>query len=80
MNTVALTYAKAHFSELAERSANGEEILVTRHDVPLVKLTPANRLSIDEIQHLFTTMDGIRAGSRLGEKLSSSVLKNQGRR
>lgn len=80
MSTVALTYAKAHFSELAERSANGEEILVTRHDIPLVKLIPANRLSVEEIQGLFTTMDDIRAGSRLGKNLSISVLKNKGRR
>ena len=80
MSTVALTYAKAHFSELAERSANGEEILVTRHDIPLVKLMPANRLSLEEIQRLFTTMDEIREGSRLGKNLSISELKNQGRR
>ena len=45
MTSVPLTYAKAHFSELAAKAAQGEEILVTRHEKPLVKLVPANRVS-----------------------------------
>jgi prevent-host-death family protein len=80
MNSVALTYAKAHFSELAERSANGEEIIVTRHDMPLVKLVPANRLSHKNIQELFVEMDDIRSGTRLGDGLSIKKLKDTGRR
>ena len=49
MTSVALTYAKAHFSELAARVSLGEEIVVTRHDVPLVKLVSAKRPSQNEL-------------------------------
>jgi prevent-host-death family protein len=80
MSKVALTYAKAHFSELAERSAKGEEIIVTRHDMPLVKLVPANRPSLENIKTLFAEMDEIRSGTRLGKNLSIAKLKDSGRR
>lgn len=80
MSKVALTYAKAHFSELAERSAKGEEIIVTRHDKPLVKLVPATRPSRGDIEKLFAALDTIRSGSRLGKGLSVAKLRNVGRR
>ena len=80
MSKVALTYAKAHFSELAERSAKGEEIIVTRHDKPLVKLVPANRPSREDIARLFIELKEIRSGTRLGKGLSIAKLKAEGRR
>ena len=80
MTSVPLTYAKAHFSELAAKAAQGEEILVTRHEKPLVKLVPANRVSQDGLQELFAEMDSIRAGTRLGPGLSIDDLRNEGRR
>ena len=80
MTSVPLTYAKAHFSELAAKAAKGEEILVTRHEKPLVKLVPANRVSQDGLQELFTEMDSIRAGTRLGPGLSIDDLRKEGRR
>lgn len=79
MSKVALTYAKAHFSELAERSAKGEEIIVTRHDKPLVKLVPAVRPSQEDIELLFAALDDIRSGNRLGKGLSIAKLRNEGR-
>lgn len=80
MSTVALTYAKTHFSELAERAAQGEEIVVTRHQMPLVKLVPANRPSLDDIREIFSEMDAVREGSRLGDDLSIEELRKEGRR
>lgn len=80
MTSVPLTYAKAHFSELAAKAAQGEEILVTRHEKPLVKLVPANRVSRDGLQELFNEMDGIRTGTRLGPDLSINDLRKEGRR
>jgi prevent-host-death family protein len=80
MTKVALTYAKAHFSELAERSARGEEIIVTRHDKPFVKLVPAVRPSHEDIKRLLAEMDEIRSGTRLGKDLSIAKLSNEGRR
>jgi len=80
VTSVALTYAKAHFSELAARASLGEEIVVTRHDVPLVKLISAKRPSQNELQDLFTEMDRIRKGTRLGDDLSIAELRSEGRR
>ena len=80
MISVPLTYAKAHFSELAAKVARGEEILVTRHDKPLVKLVPANRVSQDGLQALFAEMDAIRENTRLGPDLSIAELRKEGRR
>jgi prevent-host-death family protein len=80
VTSVALTYAKAHFSELAARAALGEEIVVTRHEVPLVKLISARRPSQNDLQELFTEMDRIRKGTRLGDDLSIAELRAEGRR
>ena len=80
MTSVALTYAKAHFSELAARVSLGEEIVVTRHDVPLVKLVSAKRPSQNELLELFTEMDNIRKGTRLGGDLTIAELRSEGRR
>jgi prevent-host-death family protein len=38
MRTVSLAEAKAHFSELVTRVAGGEEVLITRHGQPVVRL------------------------------------------
>ena len=80
MTSVPLTYAKAHFSELAAKAAQGEEILVTRHDKPLVKLVPAGRITHDGLQALFAEMDAIRENTRLGSDLSIAELRDEGRR
>jgi len=80
VTSVALTYAKAHFSELAARASLGEEIVVTRHDVPLVKLVSAKRPSQNELLELFAEMDNIRKGTRLGGDLTIAELRAEGRR
>ena len=80
MTSVALTYAKTHFSELADRASLGEEIVVTRHDVPLIKLISARRPSHNELQELFAEMDSIRKGTRLGDDLSIAELRAEGHR
>jgi prevent-host-death family protein len=38
MRTVSLAEAKAHFSELVTQVAGGEEMLITRHGQPIVRL------------------------------------------
>jgi len=39
MNTVSLTDAKAHLSELVSRAASGEAVCITRRGKPVAKLT-----------------------------------------
>ncbi len=41
MQNILSTYeAKTHFSSLADRVCAGEEITVTRHGVPIIKMIP----------------------------------------
>jgi prevent-host-death family protein len=80
VTSVPLTYAKAHFSELAARAALGEEIVVTRHEAPLIKLISAKRPSQNQLQELFAEMDSIRKSTRLGGDLSVAELRAEGRR
>lgn len=39
MRTVSLADAKAHFSELVTQVAAGEEVVITRHGQPIVRLS-----------------------------------------
>jgi prevent-host-death family protein len=41
VNTVGLVYAKTHLSALLKRVAQGEEITITMHGVPVALLVPA---------------------------------------
>ena len=64
---------------MAAIAAPGEEIMVTRHEVTLVKLISARRPSQHELQELFAEMDSIKKGTRLGDDLSIAELRSEGR-
>ena len=40
MTTVSLAEAQAHLSELLDKVAAGQEIIITRDDTPLARVTP----------------------------------------
>lgn len=42
MQKITLAEASQHLSELIEAAMNGEEIVITRDEQPLVKLTPVS--------------------------------------
>ena len=42
--------AKTRFGRLLDRVAQGEEIVVTRHDKPVARLVPADRPSRHEVR------------------------------
>jgi prevent-host-death family protein len=42
MLTVNLTHAKAHLSELLDKVAAGEEVVITRHGRPTARLQPVS--------------------------------------
>jgi len=41
--TFSIADAKAHLSELAERAATGETLLITRRGRPVARVSPADR-------------------------------------
>jgi len=47
-NTIAAYEAKTHFAELLERVAKGEEITITRHGTPVVRMVPVKQTSTPE--------------------------------
>lgn len=63
--SVSLYEAKTHLSELGERAAAGEEIIVTKHGRPRFKLVPVatatSRPAPGEFAHLLTAAH--RAGA-----------------
>jgi prevent-host-death family protein len=46
LNTLSTYEAKTHFSSLADRVCAGEEITVTRHGVPVMKLVPVENTQL----------------------------------
>jgi prevent-host-death family protein len=72
--------AKVHFSELLERVATGEEILITKHGNPVARMVPAKKTSttqsrLEAIQKIRQLSSTLSLGA---EKVSQ--LKNSGRR
>jgi prevent-host-death family protein len=50
MSTVTAFDAKTRFGELLDRVANGEEIVITRHDKPVARIVPEGRRTLDQVQ------------------------------
>ena len=46
MRTVSLAEAKTHFSELVTQVAGGEEVVITRHGQPIVRLCGVEKTKI----------------------------------
>jgi prevent-host-death family protein len=55
MLTINVTEAKARFSEIVKTAAAGEEIIITRHGEPMVKINaaekPAKRTLVGAYNH-----------------------------
>jgi prevent-host-death family protein len=73
--------AKTHFSRLLQRVAEGEEIIITRHDRPVARLVPAERPSREHVAAIFRQMDALRQSlPKSKDKGTLKDLINQGRR
>lgn len=79
--SVGTFHAKTHFSQLLERVAKGEEITITKHDLPVARLVPANRPSRQHVARIFQQMDALRQSlPKSKDKTSLKGLINEGRR
>lgn len=79
MTTIGSYEAKTHLPELLDRVANGEQITITKHGVPvamLVPVTPAKRRPVREV---IEEMLEARRGRTLGG-LKIKDLIEEGRR
>jgi prevent-host-death family protein len=50
MPTVSAFEAKTRFGELLERVANGEEIVITRHERPVARIIPEGARRLDDVR------------------------------
>lgn len=68
MSEVGAYEAKSHLAQLLERVAQGEEITITKHGVPVAVLKPVKKRSRKDIQ------TAIKAIEAFGEKHSLDGL------
>ncbi|MCU0832012.1 MAG: type II toxin-antitoxin system prevent-host-death family antitoxin [Rhizobiaceae bacterium] len=82
MPTYGTLEAKNRFSELIERAERGEEVVVTRHGKPVVRISAVNALSDEKRKHAADAIEWIRA-NRPKTGISIEEIKemiNEGRR
>jgi prevent-host-death family protein len=78
---VGIFHAKTHLSQLLDRVAEGEEITITRHDLPVARLVPAGRPAREEVAAIFRQMDDLRQTlPKARDKASLKNLIAEGRR
>ena len=79
MESVGLFEAKTHLSALVERVAQGEEITITKHGVPVAVLIPASNGPRKGPKQVAERIRALRRGARL-KGVSIRQLIEEGRR
>jgi prevent-host-death family protein len=79
MNSIGLFDAKTHLSALLERVAQGEEITITKHGVPVALLVPAANRRKKDPKKVAERIRALRCGARL-EGITIRQLLEEGRR
>jgi prevent-host-death family protein len=52
--------AKTRFGELLDRVARGEEIVITRHEKPVARITPEGRPGLAEVRQAVSDLRTLR--------------------
>lgn len=86
MTTVTAFDAKTRFGELLDRVAQGEEIVITRHDKPVARIVPEGAASLEQVKQAIAGLRNLRAqikkqnrGKSFSQKEIKSFLE-EGRR
>ena len=58
MSTISAFEAKTRFGKLLDRVAQGEEIIITRHDKPVARIVPEGKRSLEKVRQ---AVAGLRA-------------------
>jgi prevent-host-death family protein len=79
-NSISVSDAKTHFSELLDKVAAGKEITITRHGTPVARLVPVKKqYSVEERRAAIERIKKLSKGLSLGG-LKIRDLINEGRR
>jgi prevent-host-death family protein len=79
METVGAYEAKTHLSQLLDRVAKGERIVITRHGLPVAVLQPADVAKQVDVAAVIQKMRRLRKAHRL-DGLSLKEMIEQGRK
>ncbi|MDO8586927.1 MAG: type II toxin-antitoxin system prevent-host-death family antitoxin [Armatimonadota bacterium] len=79
MTTVGSYEAKTHLSQLLDRVAKGERILITKHGVPVAALIPPDPRFRSDVREAVAALKEFGKGRSLGG-LSVRDLIEEGRR
>ena len=79
MITIGAFAAKTNLSNLLERVAEGEEVVITKHGKPIARLVGAGQIDRVRTEEVIKTLKQIRQGVTLGG-LSWKTLRDEGRR
>jgi prevent-host-death family protein len=81
METVGSFEAKTHLTQLLERVAKGEEIIITKHGKPVARLVPvANAEPKPDVRQVIEQLKAFSKGNTLGEGITVRDLIEEGRR
>jgi prevent-host-death family protein len=78
MADFGLFEAKTHLSRLVERALSGEDVTITKHGTPLVRLVPVRRTDPGEFERIRAELRAIASRNRLGG-VSVRQLRDEGR-
>lgn len=79
MESVGSYEAKTHLPALLERVGRGEEIVITKHGVPIARLVPIEQERRRDVRAVIEELKKFRKGHTLGG-LSVRDMINEGRR
>ena len=60
MPTLTAIEARSRFTELLDRVASGEEIVITRHDKPVARLVPEGLPSLDTVRQAVAGLEDLQ--------------------
>jgi prevent-host-death family protein len=60
MESVTALEAKTRFGQLLERVAQGEEVIITRHEKPVARLVPEGRRNLESVRAAVTGIFELR--------------------
>lgn len=87
MQSVTALEAKTRFGQLLERVAQGEEVIITRHEKPVARLVPEGRRNLESVRAavagLFELRQQISHRNQGKPKLTAAEVKawiGEGRR
>lgn len=79
MESIGSYEAKTHLPALLERVAKGEEIVITKHGVPVARLVPVEQKRASDVRAVIEELKRFRKNHTLGG-LSVRDMINEGRR